>query len=183
MPPTEMLSMNHGILWSAIALITVLGCAAPTSPAGSQRSASDGAPQQAGRTRVVAAIIGDPYTLSATVNSAGTGGQPGVEEVERLIHSGLAIRNDRGVLTPQLAESLPTLENGQWSVQPDGRMEMTWKINPRARWHDGTPLTAADLLFTVQVGQDKELPLFRHQAYDSLEGVEAADATTVLAKW
>src|SRR5436309_614924 len=104
MPPTEMLSTKHAILWSAITLVTVLGCAAPTSPA-AQRSTSDGAQQQAGRTRVVAAIIGDPYTLSATVNSAGTGGQPGVEEVERLIHSGLAIRNDRGVLTPQLAES------------------------------------------------------------------------------
>src|SRR5436190_625396 len=181
MPPTERRSMKVALPWLAVFLVTVIGCAAPPTPSTSQRAPEPA--QTSGPKRLVAAIIGDPYTLSATVNSAGAGGQPGVEEVERLIHSGLAIRNDRGALTPQLAASLPTLENGQWRVLQDGHMEMTWTISPRARWHDGTPLTAADLLFSVQVGQDKDLPLFRHPAYDSLESVEAPNAATVVAKW
>lgn len=163
-------------------LLTMLGCAAPQNQAPSQGSSAEGQ-RPAERTRITAAIIGDPFTLSASVNSAGTGGQPGVEEVERLIHAGVAIRDDRGVLRLQLGESLPTLENGQWRVQSDGRMEMTWKLKPDARWQDGTPVTAFDLLFTVQVGQDKDLPLFRHQAFNSIDAVETPDARTVVVKW
>ena len=107
----------------------------------------------------------------------------GVEEMERFIHAGLAIRDDRGVLRPQLGEVVPTTDNGLWKVLPDGRMELTWKLKPDARWHDGTPVTSADLAFTVQVGQDRDLPLFRNRAYNALESVEAVDASTVTVKW
>ena len=55
-------------------------------------------------------------------------------------------------LAPSLAES--------WTVAPDGRMETKWRIRDGAAWHDGTPLTVSDLLFTLQVVQDKELPNF-----------------------
>lgn len=162
-------------------LLMVLGCA-PASQPGQQGTSGEG--QRPGtRTRITAGILGDPYTLSATVNTAGTGGQPGVEEVERLIHAGLSISDDKGVLRPVLGEAVPSLDNGLWRVQPDGRMELTWKIKSDARWQDASAVTAADLLFTIQVGQDKDLPLLRQQAYNVLDSVEATDSRTVVARW
>jgi peptide/nickel transport system substrate-binding protein len=160
------------------AFLVGLACA-PQNPAGSQRPAQQGAAP----TRMTAAILGDPKTLSATVNTMTTGGQPGVEEMQRLLHVGLGIRDENLNLRPILAEAIPMIENGGWRVAPDGRMELTWKIRPNARWHDGTAVTAADLIFTVQIGQDRELPLFRNRAYDALEGVEARDASTIVARW
>jgi len=169
-------------LFYLIVLVSALGCGAPPTPGVSQGPTGEGQ-RAAQRTRITAAILGDPVTLSATMNSTTTGGQPGVSEIERLIHAGLAIRDDRGVLRPQLADAVPSLENGRWLVHPDGRMDITWTIRPNARWQDDTPVTASDLVFTVQVGQDRELPLFRHQAYNSIESVEAVDARTVTARW
>ena len=58
---------------------------------------------------------------------------------------------------------------------PDGRMETTWKLKPSARWHDGTPLTAADLVFTLQAGPDKDIPLTTYPGYRSIEGIDPVD--------
>lgn len=161
-------------------LLLAVGCGPQNQPA--QQGGSE-AQRPTTRTRITAAILGDPATLSATVNTAGTGGQPGVEEVERLIHVGLSVGDDRGGLRPALGEAVPSLENGLWRVLPDGRMDMTWRIKPDARWQDGTPMTAGDLLFTVQVGQDKDVPLLRAPAYNALDSVEALDPRTVVVKW
>jgi len=164
-----------------VLLLAALGCAPPQNPQGAQRAGQP--PGAASHTKITAAIVADPFTLSATMNTASTGGQPGVEEMQRLIHVGLMARDDKLALQPVLGETVPTVENGLWKVLPDGRMELTHRIKPNARWHDGTPLTSADLLFTAQVGQDRDLPLFRSRAYDALEAVEAPDPTTVVVRW
>src|SRR5439155_26739855 len=88
-----------------------------------------------------------------------------------------------GHLRPQFAEALPSLENGLWQVFPYGRMETTWRVRPGASWHDGTPLTSADLLFTAAVSQDKDTPIFAHGAYKLIEAVEAPDPRTVTVRW
>ncbi len=162
-------------------LVAALGCATPPRSDIAQRPAPR--PGAASPSKITAAIVADPFTLSATMNTASTGGQPGIEEMQRLIHVGLAARDDRLALQPVLGEAVPTIENGLWRVLPDGRMELTHRIKPSARWHDGTPVTSGDLLFTVQVGQDRDLPLFRSRAYDALEAVDAPDPATVVVRW
>ncbi len=97
--------------------------------------------------------------------------------------AGLTIVDDRGIIRPQLAEAVPGIENGLWKVFPDGRMETTWRIRPGTRWHDGTPLTVEDLAFAVQVGQDRELPLFNSTAYASFDRIESSDPLTVTVFW
>lgn len=62
-------------------------------------------------------------------------------------------------------------------------MQTTWKIKDGARWHDGAPLTSADLIFTATVGQDTELAAFRDRNYDNVASVEAQDAQTVSVRW
>lgn len=86
-------------------------------------------------------------------------------------------------MRPQLAEAAPSVENGLWKVFPDGRRETSWRLKPGALWVDGTPVTAADLLSTAMVSQDRELPLFRHGAFDSVESVEPPDERSPLIRW
>jgi peptide/nickel transport system substrate-binding protein len=62
-------------------------------------------------------------------------------------------------------------------------METTWKIRPGAVWHDGTAVTAEDLVFTATVMTDPALPIFGHIAYQSLDRVEAIDPSSVRARW
>lgn len=162
-----------------LVLVLLFGCAPQSSTLSPQSlSASQPSPK-----RIAIAIKGDPPTLSDKINSAGAGGVPGVAEVERLISAGLAITDDRGALRPQLAEAVPSSENGLWKVGPDGRMETIWGIRADARWHDGTPVTAQDLAFTARVGQDRELPHFSDRAFGFLEGVEILDSRTIVARW
>ncbi len=62
-----------------------------------------------------------------------------------LIFSGLTSANDRGEVVPDLARS--------WTISDDG-LSYTFSLRRDARWHDGTPVTAADVVFTVRLVQD-----------------------------
>ena len=44
---------------------------------------------------------------------------------------------------------------------PDDRSEVTFRLDKRARFSDGTPLTAADVLFSFEVLRDKGRPNYR----------------------
>ncbi|MBM2812391.1 MAG: hypothetical protein HW416_3150, partial [Chloroflexi bacterium] len=78
---------------------------------------------------------------------------------------------------------VPSLENGLWKLLPDGRMETTWRIRDGAQWHDGTPVTSADLLLTAQVFNDEALPEIRRPPWRYVEGTEALDSRSVVARW
>lgn len=133
--------------------------------------------------RIVAAIMGDPPTLSNTINSAGAAGIPGASELEKLVNAGLSVVDTQGTLHPQLAEAVPSTTNGFWMVYPDGRMETTWRLRPGARWHDGAAVTSADLLFSTRVAQDRDLAIFHEITFDAVETVAAPDERTFVARW
>ena len=162
-----------------VAAVLVAGCApAKSEPSGvSPEGSSAGAAPK----RITAAIRGDPHTLYNVLNL--NNAVPGIDAIEDLVNAGLSNLDDWAVPRPQLAEAVPTLENGLWRVLPDGRMETPWRIKPGAQWHDGAPFTASDLLFTAKVVQDRDLPDFRNVVYDSIEAVEAPDARTVTVRW
>ncbi|MBM2813227.1 MAG: hypothetical protein HW416_3986, partial [Chloroflexi bacterium] len=90
---------------------------------------------------------------------------------------------DQRIRQPRLAEAVPSIENGLWKLLPDGRMETTWKLRDGVRWHDGAPLTAEDLLFSLQVGRDREMSAFNAEGYASIEEVSAPDPRTLTITW
>ena len=96
---------------------------------------------------------------------------------------GLASVDNRDSLIPRLAEAVPSIENGLWRVLPDGRMDMTWKIHPKARWHDGMPFTSADLAFSLMVAADNDVAIFRNAKHSFIEGFEAPDPQTFTVRW
>ncbi len=63
-------------------------------------------------------------------------------DVNRLIYSRLLTFDERGIPLPDLAAS--------WSYSQDGTI-YNFEIRPEVKWHDGETLTAADIVFTVEL--------------------------------
>jgi peptide/nickel transport system substrate-binding protein len=62
-------------------------------------------------------------------------------------------------------------------------MEATWTIKSGATWHDGTPVTTADLLFAAEVAQDKDLPVLSSPGFTAVEAIQALDERTLTVRW
>lgn len=103
--------------------------------------------------------------------------------VDTVVNIGLTITDHNDLRQPVLAETVPTVENGLWKLLPDGQMELTWTIRAGAAWHDGTPLTVDDFLFTIKVVQDAELGEFRTPVSNLVSRVERVDDRTFRTIW
>ena len=69
-------------------------------------------------------------------------------DLTALVYSGLLKANPEGGYIPDLAES--------YTISPDGKT-YTFTLRANARFEDGTPVTADDVLFTIQKTQDPTL--------------------------
>jgi peptide/nickel transport system substrate-binding protein len=71
----------------------------------------------------------------------------------------------------------------EWKISPDG-LTYTFKIRPGIRFHDGSPLTAADVKATYDkiVFPPDGVRSIRKNAYAAIRAVEAPDASTVVFK-
>ena len=56
---------------------------------------------------------------------------------------------------------------------PEDRSEVIFNMRPEARFSDGSPLTAADVVFSYEVLRDKGLPSFRAVIEKQIESAEA----------
>ncbi len=178
-------SRNQHWTWLSLVFLVVAACAAPTttpSSTSSSSSASAPAAQRSGPKRVVAAIYGEPNSIISRMNTAQVS-VPGAGAVEQLANAGLGDVDADGKIRPQLAEAIPSTENGLWKLLPDGKMETTWKIKENAKWHDGRPVTAEDFVFTTTVDQDPDLAILRNAGYQAVETVLAPDPRTILVRW
>ncbi|MEA2641887.1 MAG: peptide/nickel transport system substrate-binding protein [Chloroflexota bacterium] len=182
----SIVSHRHWSLLLALAVL-VLGCApAPPPSQGSGPASNTGQPQPpAAPKQITVAMMGNPVAASDRfVGGRSGGGIPGASELEQLVGGALTPGKDNNsAFVPQLAEAVPTFENGLWKVLPDGRMETTWRIRAGARWHDGVALTSADVLFTTKVEQDRDLPVAPTAGYEQIASIEAPDAQTVTITW
>ncbi len=166
-----------------LGLVVVLGACAPPQGPGGGSGAGAAPPRAAGPKKITAVIRSDPKTVSNKINATGGASQTGIDALEQLLHAGLVQFDAQDQLLPQLAEAVPTLENGLWKLFPDGEMETTWKIREGARWHDGAPFTADDLVFTATVERDRDLTLLNRPEYAAVDMVDAPDARTVVVRW
>jgi len=57
----------------------------------------------------------------------------------------------------------------QWIDLPADRAGVTFDLNPSARWHDGRPVTAADVIFTFETLRSQGRPFFRSYYGDVTE--------------
>ncbi len=145
-----------------------MGCAAPSARAPGGQSTAQQAAVSQGPVRITLAFRGVPTTFREDLNR--TAGAQSVGDLQELMHVGLANEQELRELHAELAESLPTIENGGWRLLPDGRMETTWRIRQGAQWHDGAPFTADDVIFA-------------DPGYRSVEGIDAIDPQTIVIRW
>lgn len=92
--------------------------------------------------------------------------------VSELVFAGLLTYDERNQLTGDLADDMRVDEIGT---------TYTLHLRPNLTWHDGKPLTSADVVFTYQVIQN---PDARSPLYSSWQGIEvmAIDPQTVTFK-
>ncbi len=168
------------VLAPLLALLLLAGCAP-----GRATSTADFAPaaQPAQPKRITVGVQTDFNAVVTRMVRSGAGTRPGVTEIEQLVNAGLTQLDNNNALAPVLAEAVPSTANGLWKVFPDGRMETTWRIREGAVWQDGTPFTSEDLLFSIAVAQDPELPLLRNSGLALVERVSAPDPRTFTIEW
>jgi peptide/nickel transport system substrate-binding protein len=170
----------------ALVWATALSCAAPpAAPDGTRGSDATTAGTLAGPKRNRAAFLSNPPTLNNSINQTVAGGRTyaGVVALENLLNMGLTIHDDRGILTARLVEQVPSVENGLWRIAPDGQTETTWRLKQGLQWHDGAPFSAEDLLFSVRIAHDRELPLTPRVGYELVEAIFAPEPYTVTVRW
>ena len=88
----------------------------------------------------------------------------------------LASFSETAELTPRLAESLPTPQNG--GVAADFTA-ITWKLKPNVKWSDGSPLTADDVVFTYAYCTAPGGGCSQAAKFKGVKAVEALDPLTV----
>jgi peptide/nickel transport system substrate-binding protein len=113
-----------------------------------------------------AASLANPYLAGGTKDiHAGS-----------LVLEPLANYDDTGQLVPTLAQEIPTLENGGVS---EDLTSITWKLKEGILWSDGTPLTAADAVFTWEYCTHAETGCAQATFYENVQMVEAVDDLTI----
>jgi peptide/nickel transport system substrate-binding protein len=149
---------------------------APSAGGGSQPSQ----PQARAPKVLTVAAAREPTTFEGYTEQ---GIQGGAGIAMDIAHNLLVVRNDKNVYVPQLAVEQLSVEKGTWRLNPDGSMDTTWKIHPNVKWHDGTPFTSADLLFTFQIAKDPDLPVPNAASLRQMESATAPDAQTLIIHW
>ncbi|MEV4661140.1 ABC transporter substrate-binding protein [Micromonospora echinofusca] len=141
---------------TAVAVAGVLALTACSSPTTTSTGAGGGT--------LVVATAGEPDALNPVLNFGVDGGS--------LIFDGLVARDARNELVPALARELPT-------VSADGRT-VTVKLREGVLFHDGSPFTAQDVVFTYQAVLDPKVDSTLRSDLDMLASVAAPDPSTVV---
>ena len=99
------------------------------------------------------------------------------QQVARLAFEPFIDLDEQGRLIPELITRIPSLSNGDLS--PDGRT-IVYHLRPIVRWSDGVPVTAADVLWTLNAIMDPRNPIPSREGYDLVDRAYAKDAHTVV---
>jgi peptide/nickel transport system substrate-binding protein len=98
------------------------------------------------------------------------------QEGAALFYEPLARYDPEGNLVPVLAAEIPSRANG--GIAADGR-STTWKLKKGARWHDGRPFTADDVVFNFAYASDPKTAATTVAQYEGITAATRVDAETV----
>jgi peptide/nickel transport system substrate-binding protein len=100
-------------------------------------------------------VIGGSYTEGligefSRLNPVLAYNNPPDRDINQLLYSSLVQFDARGLPQPNLAES--------WGISRDGTV-YNFAMRSDAVWHDGAPVTSADVVFTINLLKNPELPI------------------------
>ncbi len=164
-----------GLLASAVIIITACGGTTPSStasgaPAGStDPGASAPASGATGSADFRFALDGEPTYFSPSSNDLPSAW------INALLYTGLYRIDNTGTVVPDIAASDP--------VASEDGLTVTVTMREDAKFHDGSPITSADVKFTTDIALSPSCsfnPSTCSTWFDNVASVEAPDAKTVV---
>jgi peptide/nickel transport system substrate-binding protein len=159
---------------ASLMLLVLVLAACGTSGTSRPQSGPDGPSDQAEeRLRI---IYWQPATTLNPHLATGTKDQ----DAASVILEPLARRDQNDELVPLLAAEIPTPANG--GVASDGS-SITWTLKPELQWSDGSPVTAADVVFTWRYCADEQTACTTKTNFDPIATIEVVDERTFTIVW
>lgn len=162
------------------AVTTLLAACAPSAPRGDSQSPAQSA-QPAAPKALTVAVNKEPSTIQGFTGGGASAGRGNTEA--SFVHNQLVVRDSDDALRPQLATEVPSIEAGTWRINADASMDMTWKLRRDVKWHDGAAFSTDDLVFTLAVYRDRDLPNPYAQLTRLMESAAAPDPATLTVHW
>lgn len=106
-----------------------------------------------------------------------------LEDIESCVVEGLVVNDESMKIIPVLAIAVPTTTNGGVVLRRDGGMDVTWKLRPGVRWHDGVPHTSADVKFTVDAINKGDWKPESVDGFDRISSVDTPDSLTAVVHY
>lgn len=158
--------------------VSLAGCApsAPAAPVVNEEPTQAAvAPQETTSTEEVAQPVesGEPKVVTVAMTSAWDSMMPLNTNsnysvfVYDQIYDRLLQGNAKGEYDPRLADS--------WDVNEESTA-VTFHLNPEARWQDGEPVTADDVVFTFQMYSDPEVSALSRYYLSAIAGTDDSGA-------
>ena len=155
------------ILVAVLSVVLAAGCAKEKKDAGGAGMAGSDAPAYGDA--IVEGSIGDVSGFLTAVTSDSAS-----HTAAGHVFSGL-VRYDKNLkLEGELAES--------WEVSPDGK-RITFHLRKGVTWHDGTPFTSEDVLFTYRRMIDPNTPTAYAEDFKQVKRAETPDPSTFVVEY
>jgi peptide/nickel transport system substrate-binding protein len=159
-------SLRRGVLAGALVLLVAAGDPALAAPSGLPHPDDE-------------LVIGVPETITALHPMSYTLYEDFTLD---FAHRRLVMPDQSWHLACGLCTALPSLENGRIKLVPGAAggqgMEVTYTLQPEARWADGEPVTSLDAAFTVEVARLPDSGLPNAVLFRNLRSVRVVDAKT-----
>ncbi len=126
---------------------------------------SIGTVEASAKDMLVIDFVGEPNSLDPHVQW-----NPDSFNVYRNIFDNLITRDDEGKIVPQIAT--------EWKYLSDTEIE--FKIRGNVKFHDGKPLTADDVVFSIKRITDPKFASPQLSQFNQIKGAVAKDPTTVM---
>jgi peptide/nickel transport system substrate-binding protein len=162
-----------------ILLALALAACGPAAPVRSPAADGGGSASTAPKVITIGLNEDPPGMWEVATQVGGAGGRQLLPAVSQF----LAVIGADGAPHPRLLAELPSVERGTWKLLPDGTMETVWTLRPDVLWHDGTPFTAQDVVFSWQVNRDPEIPNANRETATLIAELQADGPTSLVARW
>lgn len=169
------MSRSSLVVLSAFLAVSSFACGSREEGAARGRGALATADSARGPTpggRVIIGVQQEPEMLNEILNSMATNNM-----VCNLIFSKFVKYDDHFQLIPDVITEIPSVENG--GISADHRV-YTYHLRPGVRWHDGRPLTSADVRFTFDVIMDPKVNVESREGWEVVASLDTPDDTTVV---
>ncbi len=168
--------MIYAVQLTVVASLLLTACmpAQPTAPAaGGEGTSTTETADSTGTGGIVTMLSGQ--NIQAVVVQCTAAGL--ALTAAKLVQRGLLFYDENDDFTGELALEVPSLTNG--GISEDG-LTITYTLREGVTWHDGQPVTAADVQFTWNAIMDAKNTVISRYGYDKISAVETPDDYTVV---